>query len=429
MVLSHLRRWLRVKRGTLGEIRCAIWNSRTQTARLTIMKLAIAIVIAVACGVGVGTGTAVLSFRENPWVGGVGSPPPDSGGEAIADADEFNFGRKDVSEDGRHEFTITNRGDRKLTLNMGTTSCRCTVSSIEKNVLAPGESTKIPVTWKSKRHAGPFSQSVTILTSDPDRPEVVFKIKGDFYRTVYADPDELTFNQITGTEPVVREARILTSLPDQPLKITKQELLNLSQAQFFGIESEPLPTEKLPKDNGAKSGILVRVTVKPGLPLGGFQQTIDLTTNLGDEPVKLHLFGSVGEVTFVGPGWSSETNVLEIGTLDGRSTTLRKLKIIVRGTNAEKMRFKVARVEPDFMKVTLGETKVDESGSPSVTELTIEIPDSKALGQKAPADFMGKEHGKLGEILLETTGPQPLSLPIHVRFALNAATGLAPVAR
>ena len=131
------------------------------------------------------------------------------------------------------------------------------------------------------------------------------------------------------------------------------------------------------------------------------------------------MFGSVGEVTLVGPGWSSETGVLEIGTLDGRSTTLRKLIVLVRGANARQMKFKVTRVDPDFLNVKVGDAKVDDTGMLSQTEVLIEIPDSKALGTKAPVDYLGAHHGKLGEILLETISPQPHSLPIRVRFAVS----------
>jgi hypothetical protein len=388
-------------------------------ARLRIMKLLLAILIAAACGAGIGLGTANLKYRQHPWIGRIGTPPMASGGRAEIDADEFDFGRLQTTENGSHEFTVTNRGDRSLALNLGHSSCSCTVSELKEGNLEPGKSTTVRVTWRSKSHAGPFHQSVTILTSDPTRPEILFKIKGEYFRTVYVEPDELTFSHISGSEPVTHEARIFSNVPDQPLKIDGIEFKETSDARFFGVDSVPLGVNDLPKNNGIKSGTLVRVTVKPGLPLGTFQQTIRLKTNHMDQAVELHLIGSVGEVTLVGHGWSSETGVLEIGTLDGRSATQRLLVVQVRGSNAKNMRFKVARVEPDFLKASVGEPKVDESGLLSQTKLAIEIPEGKALGKKVPANYMGDNHGKLGEILLETTGSQPLSLLIHVRFAIS----------
>jgi hypothetical protein len=68
--------------------------------------------------------------------------------------------------------------------------------------------------------------------------------------------------------------------------------------------------------------------------------------------------------------------------------------------------------------VNLGKTTVADTGALSQTELFIEIPASKTLGKKAPANYLGGEKGKPGEILLETTHPQVQSLRIRVRFAV-----------
>ena len=183
------------------------------------MRILAAILLAVACGVGIGAGTAVLRVRQHPWNGGVGTPPSAGGGHVAVDQDEFDFGKMDFREDGKHEFVFTNRGDRDLTLNPGSSSCSCTVSEIKDDELAPGQSTKVLVTWHSKGRVGPFQQSVTIVTSDPLRPEVILTIKGEYTRPVYADPDELTFGQIAGNEPVTRETRIFCNLPNQRLRL------------------------------------------------------------------------------------------------------------------------------------------------------------------------------------------------------------------
>ena len=207
-------------------------------------------------------------------------------------------------------------------------------------------------------------------------------------------------------------------MPDQQIKIQGHHLSDPSLERFFQVDDVPLPADELRKKKGITSGVLIRVTVKPGLPLGRFPPTIHLNTNLTeDSEVVLSLSGSVGDVFLVGPGWSSETGVWDIGAADGGKVTQRRLVLLVRGPNAKDMKFKVARVDPGFLKVKLGETTVEDSEL-SKTELLIEIPDSKALGKNAPASYMGGENGKLGEILLETTRPPLHSLRIRVRFAV-----------
>jgi hypothetical protein len=383
------------------------------------MRVFLAIIVAVVCGASIGTGTAVLKFRHHPWQGGVGSPPLPSGGHVTVDQEEFDFGKLDVTEEGKHEFTITNGGDKTLTLNPGASSCSCTLSEIKESELHPGQSTKVLVSWRSKRHVGPFKQRVTIVSSDPLRQEITFTIKGQYTTALYAEPDELTFGQIPGNAPVTQEARILCSLPGQQINIKGHQLSDPTLEKFFQIDYLPLEKDELRNYKNATSGILVRITVKPGLPLGSFQQRILLTTNLKTAPeIDLPLFGSVGEVSLVGPGWSSGTGILDIGEVDGRKTTQRKLIVLARGSDAKNMKFKVASVEPDFLNVKLGTTTTSDSAELSQTELLIEIPAGKALATKLPVNYMGVDNGKLGEIVLETVHPPIHSLRIRVRFAV-----------
>ena len=378
-----------------------------------------AIVVAVACGAGIGVGTAALKIRQHPWKGGFGTPPIASGGQVSVEEQEFDFGKMDSHENGKHEFTVANHGDRTLTLNPGTTSCSCTVSEIKDGELAPGQSTTVRVNWKSKGRVGPFKQSVTIITSDRLRPEITFTIKGEFTRSCFAEPDELTFGQIAGNEPVTHETRILCTLPNHQIEIMGHQFSDPSLEKFFQVDSVPLGADELRKHKGATSGLVVRVTVKPGLPLGRFQQRILLSTSVATAPeIDLPLFGTVGAVSIVGAGWSSETGVLDIGVLDGRSVTQRKLIVLARGSNAKEMKFKVVSVEPDFLKVNLGKTTVAESGELSQTELLIEIPESKILAKKMPVDYLGGDNGKLGEVLLETRSPELHSVRIRIRFAV-----------
>ena len=128
---------------------------------------------------------------------------------------------------------FTNRGDQPLTLNPGSTSCSCTVSEIKDSELAPGQSTKVLVSWRSKGRVGPFQQSVTVITSDPLRPEVTLTIKGEYTQAVYADPDELTFGQIAGNEPVTHETRIFCNLPNQQIKIQGHQTVGSQPGKVF----------------------------------------------------------------------------------------------------------------------------------------------------------------------------------------------------
>ena len=281
------------------------------------------------------------------------------------------------------------------------------------------------VSWHSKRNIGPFQQSVTIATSDPHRPEITLTIKGEYVQHLYADPDELNYGQIAGNAPITREARIFCNLPSQQIKIQRHQLSDLSLEKFFQVDYLPLSADELRKEKGATSGSLVRVTVKPGLPLGRFQQRILLETNLpaaADKEIELTLFGKVGEVSLVGPGWSSETGVLDIGPVDGRSVTQRRLIILTRGPRAEETG--VPRGEcrsRSFDSETGQNNRLGQGRSLPRPNSCSKSPTARAWERKPPANYLGEEQGKLGEILLETTHPPVHSLRIRVRFAVPAA--------
>ena len=199
------------------------------------------VVVAILLGLAIGTGAAVLRVRR-------AAPKP--GPRVEVDAQTFKFGKLDVAKEGTHDFTFTNRGSAPLTLTHGASSCKCTVGDIASPVLAPGESTTVRVKWHSVV-AGPFHQSVTINTSDPNQLEIVLTVKGEFTQPLQTVPNELNFNQIIGNEPFVREARIFCILPNHTLKIVGNDFTDPASAKFFQVETRPLAIEELPQQPGA----------------------------------------------------------------------------------------------------------------------------------------------------------------------------------
>ncbi|MFI4874394.1 MAG: DUF1573 domain-containing protein, partial [Blastopirellula sp. JB062] len=87
---------------------------------------------------------------------------------------EYNFGSMERFEKSSHTFTIRNVGDAPLQLEVGDSSCSCTLAGLEEAGVAPGEETHIKLEWTLKFKEGPFRQSATILTNDPNRREVQF---------------------------------------------------------------------------------------------------------------------------------------------------------------------------------------------------------------------------------------------------------------
>jgi hypothetical protein len=365
------------------------------------------VVLGILLGLTIGPCSALLRVRQTVPVGGA---------KVEVDKDDFDFGELDAAKEGSHEFKFSNRGTAPLKLTRGASTCKCTVGEIPDGTIAPGQSTTVRITWKSKHVAGPFKQSVTIHTNDPIRPEVILTINGQFTEPLHIDPDELNFGQIVGNEPVTQEARILCNLPDHPLKVSSFEFTDHDLAPYFQVETRPMETVQSKPGHRAAEGVFVRVTVKPGLPPGRFQQRILLRTNLSTVPeVDLPLFGSIGkDVAVVGPGWDDDLGVLNIGPIKTGEAVQRQLLLIARGSDAKDIRYNVVHVKPDFLRAKLGETKVSEGGKLSRTGLTIEIPE-----QHEAKSYMGDDRGKPGEIDIDTTSSEIHQVRVRVRFAVE----------
>ena len=121
-----------------------------------------------------------------------------------------------------------------------------------------------------------------------------------------------------------------------------------------------------------------------------------------------------------GSGWDDDIGVLTIGPIKAGTPVQRQLLLFARGLDAKNVRYNVVHVEPDFLKVRLGETTVLEDGKLAKTPLTIEIP-----GRSAPANYLGEGtdgtlvHGKAGEIKIDTTSSEVHQVRIGVRFAIK----------
>lgn len=380
--------------------------------------------VSVLVGAAMGVGLSIARIHQRPWDGtpnGLnegdrvaqvepGGPHP----KAVPNETSFDFGVMDTDTHGKHDFIITNYGDATLTLQKGDTSCKCTLADLDKTVLRPGESAKVTVEWHTKGFLGPYRQTAAVLTNDPTRHRLALTISGRVVAIVRPIPDELALSSLPSTSPHTATVNVFCYKP-YPFQITGHEFSDPATAEAFEVQIEPMPKDQVQAESGASSGQIVHVTVKPGLPLGPFQQTITLKTNLpGDRTIAIPVKGTVvGDIRVVGPaGWDSNTNTLYLGTLGSQEEVQRNLMIFVRGSDAKNIQVEIGRREPEFLQATLGNRIT--AGDLTRIPLTIRIPKG---GE--PMDYSGTESAKPGQIVLKTSHPLAKELSIKVRFAIR----------
>jgi hypothetical protein len=388
------------------------------------MKPLYVVIVAAVLGVVLGGGMSWARFSHSPPlalsqpadVTATGKQP-----EVLVDNESFDFGRIERDTTVRHAFRFTNAGDAVLTLKAGVTTCtKCTISELAKPRVEPGETVDVVVEYTADSSKPQIRQIAPILTNDPKRPRVELNISGTVTGRYRLVPEEVVLSKVSANETKTTEVKIYALLADS-VRVVGHEFMAPESARFFEMQSEPIPADQL-SETDAKSGCLVRLTLKPGLPLGMIQQTIRLDLQLGEAKEKVSVEVPIegiidSDVSIVGPGWEQQLSRLSFSAVNSAKGATRKLLILLRGDRRHEVTIKTGKVDPSWLKVTLGEpSELKGSGDGGVTQvpLTIEIPPGMP-----PVNHLGTDQGKYAEVVLETTHPQVSEIRMNLKFVIE----------
>jgi hypothetical protein len=95
------------------------------------------------------------------------------------DSLEWDFGTVKAGTVVTHEFLFKNDGDKPVKIISVSTSCGCTASKVKKDLLAPGESTALSVSFDSRGYHGSVRQFIYIATDAIDKSVVRYIIKAE----------------------------------------------------------------------------------------------------------------------------------------------------------------------------------------------------------------------------------------------------------
>jgi len=395
------------------------------------MRVWIAVGLALVIGVVAGIAAASWHTRWLPYTGNIGpidapvvvSPsgkPAEQGPPAkvVVDSETYEFGTMDTHSTKEHDFVFRNVGAGPLKLTKGATGCKCIVARLDDAEVPPEGVTRVTIQWHAKGMSGTFSQQVAILTNDPDHPRVTLGIKGNIVPVVSIVPKEgVVFSRLSAGETTKSVVRVYGYKPGVKLELKGFKLDEGASAKFFDVTLRPLTADEVKEEKDAKCGHEVQITVKPGLPVGTFQQRITLQTDLDDAPtIEIPIKGStVSDISVTGPSYSIEQGMLHIGSVTSAEGAVRTLQILVRGPYCKEVKFEPEEIYPShLLRVKVGQTKSLGDGSLTVTPLTVEIPKGSP-----PANHFGSDQGKVGHITLKTHHPQSPELRILVRFVIE----------
>jgi hypothetical protein len=334
--------------------------------------------------------------------------------EAVVEETEFDYGfLPNKSNDNEHAFIVKNTGTAPLRLVRADVSCsKCTFATLPADDIPPGGSDQVVVKWNINIEQDIFRQHVDVHTNDRDHPVIRFVVYGKIVRPFEIKPRELALSNIPMGESAEASVQLFSYF-SEGLEIVEHGFTNADSAKYFEIALAPLAAGQLAE--GIKSGLELKVTIKPGLPLGSFKQRIRLKTNLPEDAEhEIGISGTVvGPVSVTGTGWNSEFGVLAIGHVNRDEGAKRKLNLWIRGKQFRGLKLQPPQVKPEALQVTYEKISELNDGAVTMIQLTIEIP------KGTPSmNHMGSGQGKWAEITIPTDNAELPPVKIMVQFAV-----------
>jgi len=330
--------------------------------------------------------------------------PVAEGGQpkAVALETEYNFGLMNPLTDGTHHFTVRNEGAAPLRLRVGPTSCKCTVGSLNKGEVLPGESTTVSLQWNTG-HQEHYAHGATIYTNDPDHESMEFLVQGNVRMLIGCDQTEISLGSLPPDQPTVVERVIYSQVWNA---FTVKDL----KKQTAALEWETLPAdEELLTRFHATSAQRLRLTLPADIPHGRLTDNLQLSIIPDDgsdvHKLDLPLSGFVPQrVAIYGKAIDAE-GIVDLG--DVREGNGRRITLLVKVRDPEP-ELPAAKVEvfPKFLAATFQRR---ESGK-GLYELTIELP--------ADAPQCQYHSSPIGHIKIDSGHPRVGAVELKLSFAV-----------
>lgn len=331
----------------------------------------------------------------------------------------FNFDRIERGTSMKHAFKVRNVGDAPLTIEVLSTTCKCTVGDLADKSIPPGGETDVMLEWTAKTAPGPFRHGASIGTNDPAHSRTELVVEGEVVESTSLQPADMLFGTILTSQSKTASVYVMSNL-DEKVEIIKHEFSDPKVAEHIKLEITPAEKSELPLPT-ALSGARVTATYSAGKSIGPFFTWLTFETNLKNaSKLTVPVAGNVmGDISIFGTGWNAAQSMLRIGPVSGKVGKKVPLIVAVRGEHAQSTELEVASVDPPELKVSLGERK--EMGAQLIhIPLTIEIPPGTRpmVHISRPNEEPDSGRGD-GVVVLKSTHPDTSEVRLLVRFSVE----------
>jgi len=113
----------------------------------------------------------------------------------------YDFGWRDATETVTNRFVLRNTGKADLHLKSIQTSCGCARAEPASRVIAPGAETVLEVLLALRGLQGQQRKSVSVLSNDPETPNLTLWMQGEARAAVCLEPPAFSFGHLLPDTP------------------------------------------------------------------------------------------------------------------------------------------------------------------------------------------------------------------------------------
>lgn len=339
----------------------------------------------VACdNISVSTSGAGFTEDADDWHPPISETGPHP--KAVVDEMVHEFGAMAVGERRSHTFVVKNEGEAPLILKKGPTTCKCTLSKLALDEIPPGESAEITLEWEAIDPTERYSHGGAIGTNDPENPEIRLKVEGSVQEIVTLTP---AFSWNIGSLPDGKPAEITGTIQSVILDdFAIVEPIETSH-EHLAATAKPLEPEQL-QEMGAKSGYRITAVVKPGVPVGRFDEEFKLVAKFrGEErvfPIRVEGSRAGPFVILATPGvdWRPSAMGVRLGRFQRSEGKSASLMLLVSELGERELEIEQVEARPEFIKVSLQrdpDATLEMAGRKRY-KLTFEVPPGSPPGTR-----------------------------------------------
>ncbi|MBX3420570.1 MAG: DUF1573 domain-containing protein [Pirellulaceae bacterium] len=335
---------------------------------------------------------------------------------ALPGGDSFQFGQMQHGGSMSHDFVVRNVGTGPMTLEQTGSTCKCTVGTLNNNVLQPGEETTITLTWRAQVATPQFAQSATFRTNDPTKTEFSLKVEGRIIDSFVYEPDRIDLGDFLSYTGLSKQFMVY-SYTDADVEVTDLEWSDSSTSKYYSLSFEEVPVAEHTGHLRAARAYKGELKVAPGVPLGLVSARVQVRTSLHQEITvpDLEVYGrAVSDVTIIGGSYFvSDLNLLKIGTVSAKQGFTTSLWLVMRGDLPEDLQFTVDQLDAQkSLKVQVGEKKTDAG--------RIMIPINFEVPKDAPeAYYPGNDKQSCARVVIRSNSSKLTELLIRVALVVT----------